>query len=286
MLPTILFSATAALAGSCTDDQDMAVAANMEADMVTCMTQSQQAATVTACMEGKGFTAGCSACVGTYTTCVMSQCMPQCMSPTSDACKSCYTSKCLPAFETCTGLTPTMDATLPLLHMDAPLAGACVDDKDMALLPDVKDDLTECFTEGYSPSFIMGCMEDKGFSKGCTSCFGTFATCAVVDCMCTDPDINDDCKACYESTCIPNLTTCMKGSSELKAGDCDSYCQFIPADAQKYVPACTGCTATELKAGNCDSYCQFIPKDSQKYVPTCTGCTTTTVAKIMKAASE
>merc|ERR1719273_1091736 len=89
-------------AGSC-DANDLSLAEGLAKDIPACMEQSQTAAGIAACIEKDGFSAPCSACVGTYGKCVIDDCLSDCSDPTSSACKTCYTTKCMPAFISCTG---------------------------------------------------------------------------------------------------------------------------------------------------------------------------------------
>merc|ERR1719150_3170419 len=89
--------------GACMNSQDEPLAEGLAKDIPACMQESQTSSGIAACIQKDGFSAPCSACVGTYGKCVIDDCLSDCMEPTSSACKQCYTSKCMPAFISCTG---------------------------------------------------------------------------------------------------------------------------------------------------------------------------------------
>merc|ERR1719499_2388534 len=101
--------------GACLSPTDMQNAENLKTDIPACMRQSQTASGIASCIENDGFTAGCASCVGTYGACVIDNCLSQCESaPDGQACKSCYTSKCSPAFDSCTGFPSQQSQQLAL----------------------------------------------------------------------------------------------------------------------------------------------------------------------------
>jgi len=91
----------------------LALAEKLSTDIPECLQESQTAAGITACIEKKGFSAPCSGCVGTYGSCVLDQCLSDCSDPTSPDCKSCYTTKCMPSFLTCTGFPAPAELATP-----------------------------------------------------------------------------------------------------------------------------------------------------------------------------
>jgi len=99
-------SAPEADTGKCTDSTDMTKATDLETDLVSCFETESTSEDIETCMEGKGFTAPCAGCMGTYATCVYDNCASDCANPKSSECETCYTQKCLPAFYTCTGFQP------------------------------------------------------------------------------------------------------------------------------------------------------------------------------------
>merc|ERR1719461_1176267 len=105
----------------------MALAAKLETEIPACMKESQTASGIAACIEKDGFSAGCAGCVGTYGQCVIDNCMSDCADPTSSTCKTCYETKCMPAFLTCTGFPKPSE----LEQIEA--GGKCTDSTDMSL---------------------------------------------------------------------------------------------------------------------------------------------------------
>merc|ERR1719277_90965 len=147
-------SLEAALTGQCTSAQDMAKAEGLAQDIPACMQQSQTASGIASCIENDGFTAGCSQCVGTYGACVIDKCGSQCEAdPTGQACKTCYTDKCMPAFYTCTGF-PKHPAEL-----EAPLAGQCTSGRDMSLRGGLDKFIPKCMEQSRTASGIASCIE-------------------------------------------------------------------------------------------------------------------------------
>merc|ERR1719273_1793090 len=118
--------------------------------------REQNADDIISCMSGKGFTPACATCTGAYANCVYSDCSTECADPTSAACESCYTTKCLPVFFTCSGLQAPKRLTAPEAK------GACTDAADMAKAnASFEKDLVGCFATGYTKDVIETCMEGK-----------------------------------------------------------------------------------------------------------------------------
>jgi len=89
-------------AGKC-NSQDLSIATQLSTDIPKCLQESQTASGIASCIEADGFSAPCAGCVGTYGACVIDNCLSQCSDPTSSACSTCYNTKCMPAFLSCTG---------------------------------------------------------------------------------------------------------------------------------------------------------------------------------------
>merc|ERR550539_41311 len=126
------------------------------------MQESQTASGIAACIEKDGFSAPCAGCVGTYGQCVIDDCLSECSDPTSSTCKTCYTTKCMPAFLSCTGFPAPSELAMAE-------AGKC-NSNDMSL------------AEGLAKD-IAACIEKDGFSAPCAGCVGTYGQCVIDDCL-------------------------------------------------------------------------------------------------------
>merc|ERR1719203_2451627 len=187
----------------------MDLASGLETDIPACMQESQTAEGITACIEAKGFTAGCSACVGTYGACVIDKCLSDCSDPTASACKTCYSTKCEPAFDECTGFPP---------QLSEPEVGKCTDAQDMDLASGLETDIPACMQQAQTAEGIAACIEKKGFTAGCSACVGTYGMCVIDECLseCSDPTASA-CKTCYSTKCEPAFDACTGFPPELAA---------------------------------------------------------------------
>merc|ERR1719336_158641 len=189
--------------GACTDAADMALVGNLEADMVACFSTETTTSGIESCMKGKGFTAACAGCSGTYAQCVFDKCSTDCADPTGAACKACYSAKCLPDFMSCTGLQAPAKTELKA-------GGACTDATDMALVADMESDMIHCFGQEQTTDGVASCMTNFGFTSGCTACMGTYAQCVLDKCSadCATDPTGSTCQSCYSSKCLPDFATC------------------------------------------------------------------------------
>merc|ERR1712038_2222197 len=135
------FELAMAEAGAC-NANDMSLASGLAKDIPACMQESQTAAGIAACIEKDGFSAPCAGCVGTYGQCVIDKCLSDCSDPTSSACKTCYTTKCMPAFLACTGF-PNPNFELAM----AQTTGACMNSQDEQLAEGLAKDIPACMQE-------------------------------------------------------------------------------------------------------------------------------------------
>merc|ERR550532_1027059 len=176
----------------------MSLAAGLAKDIPACMQESQTSSGIAACIEKDGFSAPCAGCVGTYGQCVLDNCMSDCADPTSSTCKTCYETKCMPAFLTCTGFPA------PKHELEQIEAGKCTGSADMALAAKLETEIPACMKESQTASGIAACIEKDGFSAGCAGCVGTYGQCVIDNCMsdCADPT-SSTCKTCYETKCMP-----------------------------------------------------------------------------------
>merc|ERR1719297_617866 len=160
----------------------MSLAAGLAKDIPACMQESQTSSGIAACIEKDGFSAGCAGCVGTYGQCVIDNCMSDCADPTSSTCKTCYETKCMPAFLTCTGFPKPSE-------LEQIETGKCTDSADMALAGGLAKDIPACMQESQTASGIAACIEKDGFSAPCAGCVGTYGQCVIDDCLkeCADP---------------------------------------------------------------------------------------------------
>jgi len=121
MLKLLCLLCTIALSladGMCGDAPDQAVwntkgEAHFAADMSTCGRQCVGTnSCVTECIvKAEGYSAACSGCFGNLASCTASKCWFKCITGASASCKACTVKNCVPAFETCSGLTPPSAST-------------------------------------------------------------------------------------------------------------------------------------------------------------------------------
>merc|ERR1719461_1958464 len=185
--------------GACMNSQDEQLLSKLSADIDACVESTNSEATFGACLEKDGFTDGCTQCVETMVGCIMTDC-PSCQSSDSATCKQCYTAKCTPAFDTCSGLPPQELAT--------PQAGKC-NSNDLSLASGLAKDIPACMQESQTASGIAACIEKDGFSAPCAGCVGTYGACVIDNCMsdCADPT-SATCKTCYNTKCMPAFLSC------------------------------------------------------------------------------
>merc|ERR1719192_2413955 len=151
--------------GACMNSQDEPLAEGLAKDIPACMQESQTASGIAACIEKDGFSAPCAGCVGTYGQCVIDKCLSDCADPTSATCKTCYTTKCEPAFLACTGF-PNPNFELAM----AQATGACMNSQDEPLAEGLAKDIPACMQESQTASGIAACIEKDGFSAPCATC--------------------------------------------------------------------------------------------------------------------
>merc|ERR1719232_690388 len=248
----------------------MSLAAGLAKDIPACMQESQTSSGIAACIEKDGFSAPCAGCVGTYGQCVLDNCMSDCADPTSSTCKTCYESKCMPAFLTCTGF-PAPKHELAQIE-----AGKCTDSADMSLAAGLAKDIPACMQESQTSSGIAACIEKDGFSAPCAGCVGTYGQCVLDNCMsdCADPT-SSTCKTCFETKCMPAFLTCTgfpapkHELAQALAGKCDQndqgkafFLRFnVPQCLQQHentgeqVPDLTACFARDFQFSSSCAYC-------------------------------
>jgi secreted trypsin-like serine protease len=99
--------------GACMDAADQNIyntkgKTNFINDMTTCGKKCFGAsACVSKCIiADEGYTQACADCFGGLAACTEANCLAQCIGGNSPACAACQQEKCVPAFTTCSGLTP------------------------------------------------------------------------------------------------------------------------------------------------------------------------------------
>merc|ERR1719410_452641 len=132
------------------------------------------------------------------------------MDANGSSCKNCVNKSCTPAFETCSGLTPPAKATLEAA------TDACKDAADQKVWNGVgktqfQSDLSACGHQCLgTASCTAKCIEKKGYTEACSSCFGDLVGCTKDNCMfdCMLDASGSSCKSCVDKSCTPAFETC------------------------------------------------------------------------------
>merc|ERR1719232_1472859 len=133
-------------AGKC-NAKDTSMAGQLQTDIPNCLQQTQSVSGIAACIEKDGFSAPCAQCVGTFGSCIISDCLSDCESaPNSAACKNCVASKCQPAFMSCTGFPSSGLEFVAMLTAPAAGHGNC-NAKDTSMRGQLQTDISMCLQE-------------------------------------------------------------------------------------------------------------------------------------------
>ncbi len=95
---------------ACTDEADEGILMEpgFTDDYASCAeaASGDGAATSMCLQEDTGLSEGCADCFGDYTTCLLANCIGQCLPPNqnSEPCMMCLTDNCAPGFEDCAGV--------------------------------------------------------------------------------------------------------------------------------------------------------------------------------------
>merc|ERR1719183_839841 len=205
--------------------------ATWQSQMTSCGTKCLgKASCVTTCMQGDGWTTGCSGCFGDLAGCTASHCLVKCMGGRSPGCVTCLEAAgCdTAAFGagSCTGFVA------PTVAVKA-VATQCTDADTTKWNGDAghatwQSQMTSCGTTCLGKaSCVTTCMQGAGWSNGCSGCFGDLAGCTASHCL----------VKCMGGR-SPGCVTCLKDAgcdtAAFGAGSCTGFVEPSMAQAQAF----------------------------------------------------
>eukprot|EP00667_Euglena_gracilis_P010710 EG_transcript_10922 len=184
---------------------------------------------VVGCVKAKGFSDGCSTCFGNVSACAVARCANECSGSNTALCASCTLTTCYSSGPTCSSLmlslsatasspSPSLNPSLSPSPSPTSVAGQCVaaDTAVWNAMGPANSSVvmsscaTGCGVQTFtSPACVVSCVKAKGFSDGCSTCFGDVSMCAITQCLTQCVGGNTSlCASCTLTTCYSSGPTC------------------------------------------------------------------------------
>ena len=254
------------LPSECSSEADADVLSSMQEEIgactATCVDDADPLSCSSECLALTGLSDGCSGCMAELSVCTVSSCGASCnpgarAQDGGIACQQCLAGECAEETFACFG-----DGEGPGLP---PVEGgaACVNEADDALLTNESDPKgvceAACKDADDAATCLISCLEQAGFSAGCSSCISDLSECVKTQCAeaCNNPANQEGCEACVVESCSAEEAACFQQGGPGAGGMCGGSADqsILEANPDMVSTCMAGCMSDPASAETCLSTC-------------------------------